>query len=175
MKTYLLKVLLPGIVIAAALAYAASAGAQAIAPAGPSGTPPAPQAAPIGGPHDHHSAQAKHHSDMKAECKAMMDKRQAMQDKLAAMDVDLDRAVAEMNAAKGSKTVDALEKPMMAVINELVAQHKAARSMMMAMQPEMMAHMMKHMEGHGGTGMSCPMMKSGTPPEPKADAKTPKM
>jgi hypothetical protein len=113
---------------------------------------------------------------MKAECKAMMDKRQAMQDKLAAMDVDLDRAVGEMNAAKGSKTVDALEKPMMAVINELVAQHKAARSMMMAMQPEMMGHMMKHMDGQGPKGaMSCPMMKGGTPPDPKADAKTPTM
>jgi len=92
------------------------------------------------------------------------------------MDVELDRAVAEMNAAKGSKTVDALEKPMMAVINALVAQHKAAHSMMMEMQPEMMAHMMKHMRGRGGPGgMACPMMKGGAPSEPKADAKTPTM
>jgi hypothetical protein len=91
------------------------------------------------------------------------------------MDVDLDRAVAEMNAAKGSKTVDALEKPMMAVINELVAQHKAARSMMMEMQPEMMAHMMKHMAQGAKGGMSCPMLKGGAASEPKADAKTPKM
>jgi hypothetical protein len=43
-----------------------------------------------------------------------------------------------MNAAKGSTKVGAMEKPMAAVINELVAQRKAFHSMMMEMQPAMM-------------------------------------
>ena len=173
MKTYLLKVLLPGVVAASALAYAASAGAQVPGPGGPGGPGGAPTA-PTARRHDGHPAKAGHHVDMKAECQAMIARKQEMQAKLAAMDVDLDRAVAEMNAAKGSKTIDALEKPMMAVINELVAQHRAARTMMMAMQPEMMAHMMKHRDGRGGTGISCPMMSGGAAPEPKANATTPK-
>lgn len=47
-----------------------------------------------------------------------------------------------MNAAKGS-----MEKPIAAVINELVAQRKAAHAMMEEMEPAMMA------DGrpHGGT------------------------
>ena len=177
MKTYLLKVLLPGVVVASALAYAASAGAQTPGPGGPAASATPPPAARAAGHHEGHPAKAGHHKDMvKAECQAMMAKRQEMQAKLAAMDADLDRAVAEMNAAKGSKTVDALEKPMMAVINELVAQHRAERSMMMEMQPAMMAHMMKHMKEHGGMGSSsCPMMKGGgADSAPKADVKTPK-
>src|ERR1035438_8465751 len=81
-----------------------------------------------------------------------------------------------MNAAKGSKEVDALEKPMAAVINELVVQRKALRSMMMEMQPAMMAHMIHHMHMHGTKGaMECPMMKTGNSPEPKAEETKPKM
>jgi hypothetical protein len=44
---------------------------------------------------------------MKAECQAMMAKKQEMQDKLQAIDATLDKLVAEMNAAKSSKEVDA--------------------------------------------------------------------
>jgi hypothetical protein len=40
----------------------------------------------------------------------------------------------------------------------------------------MMTHMMHHMHMHGTKGaMECPMMKAGTPPEPKTEEKTPKM
>ena len=85
------------------------------------------------------------------------------------MDATLDKLVAEMNAAKGSKEADAMEKPMAAVINELVAQRKTLGSMMMEMQPAMMAHMMRHREMHGAMGaMECPMMKTGNAPEPGA-------
>jgi hypothetical protein len=113
---------------------------------------------------------------MKAECQAMMAKKQEMQDKLQAMDATLDKLVAEMNAAKGSKEVDAMEKPMAAVLNELVSQRKAARSMMMEMQPSMMAHSMHHMRMHGAKGaMECPMMKMGNAPEPKTEEQKPKM
>jgi Skp family chaperone for outer membrane proteins len=175
MKTHTLRVLVPGIVAAAALALAVSAGAETPPPAA---TPPAataPQAAPKTGQHKAHVARAKHDTDMKAECQAMMAKKQEMQDKVAAMDASLDKLVAEMNAAKGSKEVDALEKPMAAVINELVAQRKASHSMMSEMQPAMMTHMMRHMRMHGTKGaMECPMMKEHAP-EPKAEEKKPAM
>jgi hypothetical protein len=36
----------------------------------------------------------------------------------------------------------------------------------------MMAHMMHHMHGPKGP-MECPMMKTGKPPEPKAEEKKP--
>jgi hypothetical protein len=122
------------------------------------------------GHHKGSAAGARHAADMKTECQAMMAKKQEMQDKLQAMDGALDKLVAEMNAAKGSKEVDALEKPMAAVINELVAQRKASHSMMTEMQPAMMGHMMHHMNMHGTKGaMECPMMKMGNAPEPKAE------
>jgi Skp family chaperone for outer membrane proteins len=177
MKKQHFTVLVPGIFAAAALLFGLSVGAQ---------TPPPPGPTPATGPHaatttGHHkpiAATAKHDADMKAECEGMMARKQEMQDKLQAMDATLDKLVAEMNAAKSSKEVDALEKPMAAVLNELVSQRKALRSMMMEMQPVMMAHMMHHMHMHGTKGamgamgaMECPMMKMGTAPEPKAEEK----
>jgi Skp family chaperone for outer membrane proteins len=175
MKLRSLKVLAPGLFAAAALVLAPSASAQTPAP-----TPPpaakSPQAAPMTGHHKGSAAGARHAADMKTECQAMMAKKQEMQDKLQAMDATLDTLVAEMNAAKGSKEVDALEKPMAAVLNELVAQRKALRSTMMEMQPAMMAHMIHHMHVHGTKGaMECPMMKTGNAPEPKVDEKKPPM
>ncbi len=83
--------------------------------------------------------------DGKSECQAMMTKHQEIQDKLEAMDATLDELVAEMNATKICDEADAMDKPMAAVLTELVAQRKASRAMMMEMQPEMMAHMRHHM------------------------------
>jgi hypothetical protein len=103
----------------------------------------------------------------------MVAKKQAMQVKVDAMDASLDKLVAEMNAAKTSKEVDALEKPMAAVLNELVAQRKILQSMMMEMQCPMMAHMAHHMQMHGPKGaMECPMMKMKDTQEPKAEMET---
>lgn len=176
MNTPHLKVLVPGIVAATALALAVSAGAQTPPPPGPTPAATSPHAAAMTGHHKASAAKAKHHADMKAECEAMMAKKQGMQDKLQTMDATLDKLVAEMNAAKGSKEVDALEKPIVAVINELVTQRKALRSTMMEMQPAMMAHMIHHMHMHGTKGaMECPMMKTGNAPEPKAEEKKPQM
>ena len=171
MKKQHLTLLVPGLLAAAALALVATAVAQ---------TPPpsvsSPQAAPMIGHHRHKLAGAKHQADMKAECQAMMVKKQEIQDKLQAMDASLDKLVAEMNAAQASKDAGAMEKSMAAVLNELVAQRKASRSMMMETQPDMMAHMMHHMDMHGTEGaMECPMMKTGTPPEPKAEEMKHKM
>ncbi len=177
MKKHHLKVLVPGIFAATALTLAVSVGAQTAPPA--AGAPPAaesPQAASMTGYHHDSAVRAQHEADMKTECQAMMAKKQEMQDKLQAMDATLDKLVAEMNAAKESKETDAMEKPMAAVINELVAQQKAARSMMMEMEPAMMVHMMHHMHMRGAKGeMECPMMKTGNTPEPKAEEKMPKM
>jgi len=170
------KVLVPGIVAAAALALAVSAGAQTPAPAAPPATKSSP-AAPMTGHHKGSTAKDMHHADMMKECEAMMAKKQQMQEKLQAMDVTLDKLVAEMNAAKESKEAGAMEKPMAAVLNELVSQRKALRSMMMEMQPAMMAHMMHHMHGTKGAmgAMECPMMKKGDASGAKAEEQTPKM
>jgi hypothetical protein len=175
MKTSHLTIIVPGIFATAAFVVAASVGAQTPRPA-PSPATTSSQAAPTTSHHKSGATAARHNPDMKAECDAMMAKKQEMQDKLQAMDATLDRLVAEMNAAKGSKEVDSLEKPMAAVLNELVAQRKALRSMMMEMQPAMMEHMMHHMHMHGTkNAMECPMMKTGNTPEPKAEEKKPQM
>ncbi len=94
------------------------------------------------------------------DCKAMMQRQDAMQTKMKAMDEQLDKLVADMNAARGSKKVD----KMAAVIDELVAQRKEMRAQMQTMMPMMMQHMMQHMQAGMMKGMSdsmasCPMMK----------------
>jgi hypothetical protein len=163
MNTRRFRILVPGVLAATALALTVSARAQTPAPGA---TPPATSpAAPMTGHHMGSHAKTAHHADLGKECQAMAARKQEMQDKVQAMDASLDKLVAQMNAAAGSKEVDALEKPMAAVLNELVSQRKALRSMMMEMQPQMMAHMAHHMQMHGAKGaMDCPMMKTGTPP-----------
>lgn len=118
-----------------------------------------------------------HSADMKADCEAMQAKHKAMAEKMKAQDATLDALVAEMNAAKTSKAPDAMEKPMAAVLTELVAQRKAQRTMMMEMQPEMMKHMSHHMgmKMHAEEGgMDCPMMKADDASAPMATEKKPK-
>ncbi len=176
MKTPHLKVLVPGVFAAAALVLAGSARAQTPPPTAPPPPAASTHAAPMPGHYKHSAATAKHAADMKAECEAMMAKHQEMQARLQAMNAALDKLVAEMNVATASKQVDAMEKPMAAVINELVVQRKAFLSMMMEMQPAMMTHMMHHLQMNGTKGlMECPLMKTGTPPEPKAEENKPKM
>ena len=166
MKSHL-RMTVPSLVAAAALALAATAGAQTTPPPVTPATAKSPQAAPMTGHHKEGAAKTMHHADMKAECQAMMARKEEMKAKHLEMDATLDKLVAEMNAAKGSREAGAMEKPMAAVINELVAQRKALGSMMMEMQPTMMAHMMRHMDMPGAKGaMECPMMKTGKAPEP---------
>ncbi|MBZ0111458.1 MAG: hypothetical protein K8J08_03275 [Thermoanaerobaculia bacterium] len=161
-----------------ALTLAVTAGAQT--PPTPASPPAAesPQAAPMMGHAMHDAVGAEHPDDMKAQCQAMMAKKQEMQDKLEALDATLDELVAEMNAAKTSNEADAMEKPMAAVLTELVAQRKASHAMMMEMQPKMMEHMGRHMDMkmHGAMGgMDCPMMKMGVADETEAKEINPKM
>ena len=174
MKIHLREIIVPGILAATALALAGDTRAQA--PSTPAPSPaPTTQAAPMPGHHKASATKPKHATDMKAECQALMAKHKEMTDKLQAMDIELDKLVAVMNAAKGSKEPDALEKPMADVLNELVTQRKAFLSMMMEMQPQMMAHMSHHMQMHGTKGaMECPMMKTGHAPEPKTEETKPK-
>lgn len=151
-----------GLIAGGALVLAQAAGAQTPAPAKPG--------------HSMDTATtAKQEAEMKAECKAMMAKHQGMEDKLQAMDVTLDKLVAEMNAAKSSKTPDAMDKPIAAVLNELVSQRKATRTLMAEMHSGMAAHQMHHGEMHGAMGsMECPMMKSDMGHEAKMGAEKPK-
>ncbi len=104
---------------------------------------------------------------------SMMAMHKEMMAKMEAMDSRLDDLVKKMNAAKGSRKVDAVA----AAVNELVVQRKEMRQQMMAMQPEMMRHMMGHMHAGMMKGMmesmaECPMMKgmAGPPAEPKKPA-----
>ncbi len=151
-----LPVLVPGIFAAASLALGISLGAQTSPHAGhtpAAKTPEAPMAT---------EEKMEMKAEMKKGCEAMMAKKQEMQGKLAAMDASLDKLVATMNAAKSSKETDAMEKPMAAVVNELVAQRKTTQAMTREMDAAMMTHMMSHMDMHGTMGeMDCPMMKAG--------------
>ena len=175
MKENHFNMIVPGL-MAAALALAPTVGAQTTPPAATPTAAKAPEAAPMTGHHKEGAGKSKHHTDMKAECQAMMAKKQEMQDKQKDMDARLDALVADMNAAKSSKAQDALELPMAAVLNELVAQRKAMSTMMMEMQPAMMSHMAHHMDMGGAKGaMGCPMMKSDSAPAPKAEDKKPMM
>jgi hypothetical protein len=176
MKKNVLGFLVPGLFGATVLALSLSAAAQTPPAATPAPAAKSPEAAPMTGPHKGSHAGAKHHADMKAECQGMAAKRQEMQDKLKTMDATLDKLVAEMNAARASKAVDALEKPMLAVINELVVQRKASVAMMVEMHHAMMKHMAQHMSMGGGKGaMDCPMMKMGGAPDGKVEDKKPMM
>ena len=80
-------------------------------------------------------------TDEKMSEESMMAHHKEMMAKMEAADARLDELVKTMNAATGSKKTNAVA----AVINELVAQRKQMRDDMMAMQPEMMKHMMEHM------------------------------
>lgn len=84
----------------------------------------------------------------------MMEECQAMMDDMKAMDAKLDALVQAMNAAEGSRKVDATA----AVVAELVAQRKAMSAMMESMQPMMMEHM-KHMQMGMESMEQCPMMQ----------------
>lgn len=176
MKKYTFAALIPVLLTATALSLALSVGAQA------SDKAENPKPEPMMGDHHHmgEAAGVEHDADMMAECQTMRAKHQEMQDKRQAMDTKLDELVAKMNAASTSKEPDAMEKPMAAVLTELVAQRKANRSMMMEMQPGMMGHMMHHQGMHGTKGamgtmgaMNCPMMKADETPEAKAEETKP--
>lgn len=169
MRKLTLKIFTPAIIAAVALALTVGLGAQT---SPTSGTPPdakSPHMAPMAGHPVDSAAAVEHDADLKAECQAMMARKQEMQEKFQAMDAKLDGLVAEMNAARESRQADALEKPMAALLTELVAQRKEFRALQMEMQPAMMAHMMRHQHMSGMKGeMECPMMKKGGGLEPRA-------
>src|SRR5664280_1614873 len=92
MNANVFRFLAPGILTSAALVLAGSAGAQ-------TSTRPAPSDAAV-----------KQNVDMKADCQTMIAKKQEMEDKMKAMDATLDKLVADMNAAAGSKAIGAMKK-----------------------------------------------------------------
>lgn len=94
-------------------------------------------------------AQTDKPAPAKMDCKAMM---QQMQARMKTMDTRLQSLVKQMNDAQGAARTDA----MIAVLNELVAQHEQMRGHMMSMMS---------MEGEGGEMRAmhdmkdCPMMQ----------------
>lgn len=106
------------------------------------------------------SGQRPDEEGMIAQCKAMMDKHEAIKAEIEAAQQRLEALVATMNAASGDERVDA----MAAVVEELVARQRLHQREMMEMHPQMMHHMMEHMQAMGESGsagamMDCPMMK----------------
>jgi Flp pilus assembly protein TadB len=87
------------------------------------------------------------HDDMNAD---MMARHREMMARMETMDAKLDALVKEMEAASGSRKVDAVA----AVVSELVRQRKEMREHMTAMSPDMMhdCPMMKHKEGGSPSG-----------------------
>ena len=167
-----LKFFVPGLLAAAALALTVSVGAQTPTPSDPAPAVKAPQSAPKAGRGMGRARAARHEGEPNAECQAMMARKQEMQDKLVAMDATLDDLVAKMNAAGASGRADAMEQPMAAVINELVAQRKTMRSMKMEMQPAMRNQKMRDMSMRDTRGMiDCPMMKMDDADEAKTGNK----
>jgi hypothetical protein len=67
------------------------------------------------------------------------------------MDAKLESMVAQMNASKGDKKIQA----MAAVINEMVEQRREMHERMTGMMQNMMGHAMQHMQS---SWASCPMM-----------------
>jgi len=119
--------------------------------------------APAAKPH-HAGMKGLHKGDMKADCAVMQAKKKEMEEKCQAMDATLDRLLAEMNVAGKTEKMDAMEKPMAAVLTELVSQRKTMHAMKANMEADMMHHMMRHMHsGDAKGGMKvmsdCPMMK----------------
>lgn len=92
---------------------------------------------------------------MMAHCMEMMQKRDRMQAEFKAMDTRMDDLMAKMNAAGDTDKREA----MMAVITEMVAQHRSQRDRMVSMQADMMRHMMEHMQMGKQSMAMCPMMK----------------
>lgn len=88
-------------------------------------------------------------------CMMMTGMQKQMHGRMQAMDAELDRLVAAMNKAKGSKKTDAIA----AVLNRLVSQRKTQRNQMMGMEMGMMGHMMEHMQSGKDSLNQCPMMK----------------
>ncbi len=96
---------------------------------------------------------------MEMDCQKMMEKHQAMQAKMADMNAQLQKLVADMDAASGPQKVDKVA----AVVKALVAQHTQMHNEMESMMPMMMQHGMEHMQAGMKEGMhsmeNCPMMK----------------
>jgi len=93
--------------------------------------------------------------------RSMMAQHQQMLSTMNADDSKLNELVGRMKAAKGSARLDAMS----AVISELVSEREQAGRQMMAMEPQMMQHMLTHMQSGTMAGMlksmqSCPLAQS---------------
>lgn len=91
----------------------------------------------------------------------MMEWHQKMVDKFKAQDAELEKLVAEMNAASGEKKVEAIA----AIVNKMMENRKAWHSEMEGRHQKMMEWMKAKMEKMESKGKN--MMKSGTATAPK--------
>jgi hypothetical protein len=107
--------------------------------------------------HGHHPNGAEKSEKMMEKCKEMMDRHETMHAKMAEKDQRLQELLDRMNAADGEEKVTAIAD----VLNELIEQRRAMHGMMMKMGPDMVRHMMEHMDSAKMQEMmkQCPMMK----------------
>jgi len=84
---------------------------------------------------------------MKGDKSKMMEMHQKMEAEMKTQDAELDRLVAQMNAATGDQKVDAIA----AVVTKLVEQRKWMHSQMGGMHKDMMGHEMMGMPGSSPT------------------------
>lgn len=89
----------------------------------------------------------------------MMAEHQKMMAAMAASQKKLDGLVATMNSATGHSKID----QMAAVINEMVAQHKAMAGRMMSMHGDMMKQMAQPAEPGSATPAAQPPAETGAP------------
>jgi hypothetical protein len=84
-----------------------------------------------------------------APMQAMMDMREAMMARMKAADEEIGRLVQNMNSATGDAKIAAMAE----LLGVLADRHRRDRESMMAMQNQMMSHMMGHMNQMGGRMM----------------------
>ncbi len=94
--------------------------------------------------------------------RAMMSRRERRAGALKADDAKLDRLLERMDRAQGPAKTDA----MAAVISELVSEREEWGRREMAIEPEMMQHLVAHMQSGTMTGMlrslrTCPLVQAG--------------
>ncbi|HXG53900.1 MAG TPA: hypothetical protein VNJ03_00835 [Vicinamibacterales bacterium] len=92
---------------------------------------------------------------MAPKCQAMMDAQEKMIADQKVADQALDRLVATMNAAPGTRKTAATA----AVVTEMVAQTRSTRAGMMKMHQDMVSHTAEHMQAGKDSMATCPLTK----------------
>jgi hypothetical protein len=105
----------------------------------------------------HHHSEGSHssHSQEGASmdgCHMMMSQHEQMSEKMASMDNEMNQLVNEIKLAFGESKITAMEKLLIALVEQRTSMH----SEMVAMMPRVMHHMSRHV---GNNDHGCPTMQ----------------